>query len=498
MPLTIPDQSIALQAKAPDAMSSLASMLNIAGGAQALKKAKATFDSDVSQRASEASSAGSRATVDQANVDPLIAQQAAQTSTAQTGAEQAKYALHKDYTGTMLQTAAGAMRDPRITGEGGQYDPAAAGKALSDAFEQARAKGVPTDQALLAIAPFMNAIHQPGAVAQMLQNTVLGQMGAPSQASAVAPSGVGVTNGQQSSVVNTNPFAGQVGATIPGTEQQMQLPPTTPTMENGTPGYLGPQPVQGQGGFDPSKVSPAQKAAMVADSPEGYANGLEAFYKRGQTQPARVTTGLPVGASGAIEGTQGAINDHWKGAITSSNSAQQDIGVLQNIKQHAAGAATGIAADKQTLVAGIAGMLGMDAGELAKTNADLLAKNSAMLALAGGDTNLARTMAEAATPNSHMTKEAIVQAADQVIAQRKLALARTQFLMPFKGMADHGNPEMYNNALVQFNSVADPRVIQFTSMTPEEKIHLKSSMTEQERAEFGAKLGKARSLGIAQ
>lgn len=511
MALQIPDQTIALQAKAPDGMQSISNMLNMATAAQNLKKARATFDSDVSQRASDASTADSNAQVNRANVRPLIDQQAASTSSAQTGAEAAKYKLHDDYAGTMLQTAAGAMKDPRITGENGQYDPAAAGQALSEAFDQARAKGVPTDQALLAIAPFMNKVHEPGAVANMLRNTVLGQMQAPLQAQAIAPSGVGVSNGQQSAVINTNQFAGiPVGQAIPGTQQQMQLPPTTPTMVDGVPGYYGSQP-QPQGiapgqqqerGFDPSTVKPEVLAAIAKQYPDEFKRAMASFAARGQqqgqTQPARVASGLPVGAGDAIQGTQGEINKHWTDTQASAGNAQQNIGILQNIKQHAAGAATGISADRQAFMQGLAGMLGMDSEQLARTDTDLLAKNANMLALAGGNTDSARALASAANPNNHMTKEAIAQAADQVIGQQKLALARAQFLAPHKAMADQGHPEAYVAARNLFNSVADPRVIQFTSMTPEEKIALKSSMTEKEREEFGAKLGKARKLGIAQ
>lgn len=498
MALTIPDQSIALQAKAPDGMQSLSSLLNIANGAQTLKRAQATYDSDVSQRASESSSAAAKATVDNANVNPKIAQQLADTSTAQTGAEAAKYKLHGDYAGTMLQTAAGALSDPRISGP--DYKPEEAGKALTEAFQQAVAKGVPPDQALLAVSPFMNAIHQPGAVAQMLKNTVVGQMGASGQQSALTPSLVQNSNGQQTITTNINPLApGGVGAQ-PIAPIQQQLPPTTPTMDGGVPGYLGPQGGQGQSemGFDPSKLSQAQKAQMLKVSPDAYARGVEAFYKRGQPQQGRVASGLPIGAAEGIQGTQGVVNDDWKNSVTQANGAQRTIGILQNIKQYSAGAAGGIGADRQAFTAGLAGLLGMDAGELVKTNTDLLAKNSNMLALAGGNTDAARAMAEAANPNAHMTKEALAHAADQLIGQQQLNLARVQYLTPFKAQADAGHPEMYQAALNQFNSVADPRIVQFSSMSPEDKSAMKSSMSEKERAEFGKKLGKARTLGIAQ
>jgi hypothetical protein len=77
---------------------------------------------------------------------------------------------------------------------------------------------------------------------------------------------------------------------------------------------------------------------------------------------------------------------------------------------------------------------------MARTDTDLLAKNSNMLALAGGNTDLARTLAESANPNTKMTPQAIQAAADQVIAQQKLALAKQKLLQPIKALND---PAMY-------------------------------------------------------
>lgn len=493
MALTIPDQTIALQARAPDGMANLSSLLNVAGSAQALKKAQATYDSDVSQRAAESSSAQSRATVDSANVNPLIAQQAAITDVSETGAKSAKFNLQGNIQDRLNQVTNGLISDPAIS----SGDPKAMIPKLLDAKRRAIASGVPEDMAEVGFAHMItSAMSDPAGFPQVLKNSMLQSMAPTAQAGAIAPSGVGVSNGQQTSVINTNPLApGGVGQPIPGTQQQQQLPPTTPTMVNGVPGYLGPQ-GDAQGGFDPSKLTPQQKAAMLRDDPQAYANGIESFYKRGQQ--GRVANGLPIGAADAIAGTQGVVNDDWKTSVGQAKNAQQTIGILQNIKQYSAGAAGGIGADRQAFTAGLAGLLGMDAGELIKTNTDLLAKNSNMLSLAGGNTDAARAMAEAANPNSHMTKEALAHAADQLIGQQQLNLARVQYLTPFKAQADAGHPEMYQAALNQFNSVADPRVVQFSSMSPEEKSAMKSSMSEKERADFGAKLGKARTLGIAQ
>lgn len=489
------DTSIPLQARAPDAMQSLASMLSVATGAQNLKKAQATYNSDVSQRASEASAADSNAQVAKATIAPRIAQQneAANQSGIKTALDQFK--LTGDQLDKANQIGQGLLGDPDISsGDMTKIVP-----KIMSAKQRMIESGIPASTAEVQAAHLITAAAQnPQGLPQLLKNSIVQSQPAAQQAGLMQPNIVQNSNGQQIVSSNVNTFApGGVGSQ-PIAPIQMQLPPTTPTVEGGVPGYLGPQGDQSQGGFDPSRLTPQQKAAMIKDDPQAYANGLESFYKRGQAKQPRVASGMPVGATDAIAGTQGAVNDDWKKTVESSTSSERDIGILQSIKQHAAGAASGVGADKANLAAGIAGLLGIDAGTLQKTDADLLAKNSAMLALAGGDTNLARTMAEAATPNSHMTASAIRQAADQIIAQRKLALARMRFLTPFKAMADQGHPEMYNQALTQFNSVADPRVIQFSSMSPEERIAMKSAMTPQERDEFGAKLGKARKLGVAQ
>lgn len=137
-----------------------------------------------------------------------------------------QFALHKSYTDTALQTASGLLQDPRISAPDGQYDPEKASAALSEGFQQMVAKGVPVNQALVATAPFVNAIHQPGAVATMLQNTIRGNLGAQGQAAVAAPSGVSVSDGQTSKVVNTNGLSSlPVGAAIPGTTQQQKLAP---------------------------------------------------------------------------------------------------------------------------------------------------------------------------------------------------------------------------------------------------------------------------------
>lgn len=274
------------------------------------------------------------------------------------------------------------------------------------------------------------------------------------------PSGPIVDNGQVVAPMNVKPTAGDVGP-IAGTVTAKVLPPTTPVFNEGSqqPGYLGSTGGAGGGGG---------RGGFVASGPK-------------------------LGTEANVAGTVDAVNKDWSATNEQARTASQDIGVLQNIKKYAAGAVTGVANDRRAYIAGLAGLLGIEPAQLEKTNTDLLAKNSAMLALAGGDTNLAKLMAESANPNTHMTKEAIEDAANQVIAQRKLALAKQQYMNHFKG-----DPEQYSKELSAFNQIADPRALQVNDMSDAELQRMKHSMSAAEQRDFGVKLRKLQALGIVK
>jgi hypothetical protein len=111
--------------------------------------------------------------------------------------------------------------------------------------------------------------------------------------------------------------------------------------------------------------------------------------------------------------------------------------------------------------------------------------------LTGGNTDAARGIAELASPNAKMTKDAINRVADQLIGIEKMKLAKTQFLSPYIN-----NPAEYGKKLMDWNNVADFRI--FQESTPEEVAKLKASMSPAARAEMGNKIKLARQLGIIQ
>lgn len=286
------------------------------------------------------------------------------------------------------------------------------------------------------------------------------------QKAAMTPSGPQVTNNAQSGTMNLNPMAGPTGI-VPGTLINQQIPLNERQRVETNPITQSPQ--------------------TITKDAFGNVQGVT------QTPTGAGVPRLGLGGPQAAAGSGANVAENWKEVNASASKAGQDIGVLQEIKKYAPGAVSGVVQDRRSFITGLAGLLGMDAAQLEKTNTDLLAKNSNMLALAGGDTNLAKQLAEVANPNVHMTKEAIIKAADQVIGQRQLAIARQKFLLPYVS-----NPAGYNAALTEFNSAADPRILQLPSMSDKEKIDMKKAMSPQEQKQFGEKIRKMQQLGILQ
>ena len=288
------------------------------------------------------------------------------------------------------------------------------------------------------------AKNDPGQFRAFLKQQHIAGLDAAAKQSALTPSGIAVNTGAGGYVANTNPFAQQgQGQPIPGTSFTQQLPPTTPTINpQGQPGYLGPQ---GQQGFVPSA--------------------------------------LPPNAGLGTEDLQKTFAD--------AQTAEGRIGLLQNIKELAGKSFTGVGGSRKEFAAGLANAIGIPAYELEKANTDVLAKNSALLALTGGNTDAARALAEAANPNKKMNLEAIKDASNQLIAQERIKKAKADFIKP------HINdPLTLQKKLLDFSAVNDFRLLQ--EMTPQQVKEMKQNMSADERVEFKRKLDKARELGIVK
>lgn len=430
MPL---DPSISLNAKSPPVMENLSSLLDIGSKAQALKKAKATYQSDVSQRASESQLAGTTADIAKQTAPAQIQQM-------QAAGQQALLSLNdnqRQSVGTFI--SAQANNPPEVV------------KAKLDALAEFQPQLKPAiDYAWAAhLAPvagdktqFGNAIKQVG----------LSTMSVPEQFQARTAQGPMVSNNQQAAMVNQNPASDvPVGQVAPGTAVQMQIPVGTQV-------------------FNPNTNAPALVAPGGGAGPQS-----------GPALGAAETATIPVKIAA----------EDWATTNAEAKNASQTIGLLQDIKQHAPGASVGVGAERRAMVNGIAGYLGIDASQLSKTDTDLLAKDTNILALAGGDTNLAKELATMANPHISMTKDAILSASDKVIGIQKMRLAKQQFLQ--SSVAD---PAGYSQKLAQFNKAADPRTFEYASKSPEERKAMLSKMSGADKADLKAKMEALHNLGI--
>ena len=220
MPLQIPDQTIASQV--PDGMTSLGSMLDMRSKALQLRRNTATFDADVAQRQAESSTAQSSATVNAANVQPLIAQQAAATGRTQTALASDQFKLSGEYLDKANQIAQGLISDPAM--QSGDIN--AMLPKIQAAKQRMIDSGVPAATAEVQAAHLTTAaVANPKGVVQLLKNSILQSQPSTQQSTTIQPSVLQTNNGQQTVSNNVNPFAqGGVGSQVIPPVQQL-LPP---------------------------------------------------------------------------------------------------------------------------------------------------------------------------------------------------------------------------------------------------------------------------------
>ena len=209
-------------------------------------------------------------------------------------------------------------------------------------------------------------------------------------------------------------------------------------------------------------------------------------------QAARpMVTGLASSVSAPIEQSVANASEDWKTTYNDSLQSQQRKGIFQNIKKLAPESFTGVGGQRKELVAGIFNSIGIPFEEAAKTATDELAKNSALLQMAGGDTNLAKQIAEIASPNKKMNQQAIINVADQMIGVENMKNARFKYLAPFKN-----DPIEYDKKRNEILPYMDSRIYQ--DMSAKDVAAYKKSLTAAERAEIGKKIKCARDLGLIQ
>lgn len=359
----------------------------------------------------------------------------------------------------------------------------------------------------------LQAKDDPAAQSKLIQSAARMLLPQPTQQDMATPGGVAVDNGQQSSIVSTKPgTAVPAGQSLPGTSVQRQLPPNTPVMgadASGapTPGYLGPQgsaPQPGRLGSPEANGSATTSASThnrlgilqqeleSAKTPEDRAAIQREMSRLGGKPSSFVASGLPVGQSENISNNVQEMNRHFSGLQDQAAGSQLVAGLTGNIKALANKAITGTNGDKLAYANGLLAQLGIGKSEDLKTATDLLEKNMAQLSLgSGGSTDAARTLVQAARPNSHMTPEAIGEAADQVAGQVKANVAMRNMLQPLKLM---GDVDSYSKTRTRLEGIADPRAFQFADYGPQQQVEMLKRLTPQDRAGLRSKIQKLEEL----
>jgi hypothetical protein len=201
-----------------------------------------------------------------------------------------------------------------------------------------------------------------------------------------------------------------------------------------------------------------------------------------------LTTGLNPSAAAANQAPAEFFTKDWTNTQADANNAQQRVGVLQNIRNLSDKAFTGVGGSRKELATGIANAIGINVYEAEKTATDELAKNSTLLALAGGNTDAARALAEAANPNKKMNSQAIKGVVNQLIAGESFKQQKMNVLSQYIN-----DPKAYMQIAQQVNSI-DPRVMQ--EMTTQEVTNLKKSMSPAEQQRMAQQIQLARQLGL--
>lgn len=379
----------------------------------------------------------------------LIAKAKAESESAQLGVRKQRETLEpeitkvksgtqKDLFGTYGTILGGYMNDPRIK----SGDPKKTVQAMIEVRKSAINAGIPEDYLEAFISPTMSiAAHNPRELPQHVSNIIQSGLGASGQQNLQTPQ---YTTNAAGQIVGIKPISGQI--VTPGGGGAM---PSEPVAQPNVPGG---QPVVRQPSLP---VNPSSAEA-------GFVNkGAETL---------------------AVDKDQ---------TIKNAVGAGDRIAVFQNIKKLAPDAFTGTGSGRKELVAGVADALGISVYEMEKVATEELSKNSALLALTGGNTDAARAIAEIANPNKKMNEATIKKVANQMIGIENMKLAKASYLADVMD-----NPNAYGRKLATFNKYADFRL--FQEMTPDDVAKMKAGMSESEIKNMSEKIKKAKELGIIQ
>jgi hypothetical protein len=239
-----------------------------------------------------------------------------------------------------------------------------------------------------------------------------------------------------------------------------------PPNENDTQAYI--KDVSQRLGISPNQKidlsNPLQRQAL-STAISLHENGPTGVFGGGGAPAAAPPLGAAISAERGAGNLQDELSKKWTDLSAANQQAQGVISNLQNIKTLAAKAAVGPQSDRLNYVNGLLSLAGSEKATDAVTANDLLNKYSnqitARLSAGGMGTDAARSILQSAYPNSHMTPQAINEAADNLQGASQMVQAKTRLLAPLR---NKGDAQAYNNTEVQFDQNADPRIFQYANI----------------------------------
>lgn len=275
-------------------------------------------------------------------------------------------------------------------------------------------------------------------------------------------------------------------------EQESAFGPKAGTLSTGaqivptitTPSVAGMAPKIEVGGTPLADVELPPTQEVI--SPTGERTVLGPMSQRAK-QP--IVTALSPTQAGALEAGAKIISEDLPKTVAEAREAPGRIAIFQNIKKLVPEAYTGALGEKKQFVASLAQSIGIPLNVLESSSTDELMKNTKLLQLAGGNTDAARSIAELANPNVHMTKEGINRVINQLSGIENMKIARAGYLNQFKD-----NGMRYQEELTRFNQISDPRL--FQEMTQKESKELWNSLSKSEQQDLLRSRNMARSMGV--
>jgi len=250
--------------------------------------------------------------------------------------------------------------------------------------------------------------------------------------------------------------------------------------------------------FDVRPGTEAQVRTQLQNS--GDFQALGAFDRQQAQRMPGVTTGQSTqDAASAQAGGRGQQDDLGKrftdlrGRVAQSQTTNS---YLESIKGLADSAATGKFSDKLNYVNSLLAPFSERATDEVTAN-NLLDKYAnqitARLGQGGLGTDAARTLLSAAYPNAHMTKDAIKEAADNLMAANDMDKAKLSLLA---APGNSRNAIQYQQIEQRFDQVADPRVWQLARMTPQQAQAYLSKLTPAQQADLRQRAATLKQMGV--